>query len=103
MPFAVTVHYPFHPLHNHSLEVVTWPRQPHNAVTVRDLDGTTLKIPLSMLEPQASQLRLSNQVELAASVLLALVALLEQCSKVAATTQPEHPDAADNPRPRRRT
>lgn len=62
MPSTVTVHYPFHPLHNQRLEVVAWPRQSRNAVTVRDPDGTSLKIPLWMLEPQASQLLLSDQM-----------------------------------------
>ncbi len=94
MPSAVTVHYRFHPLHNHCLEVVAWPRQSRNAVTVRDPDGTSLKIPLWMLETHASQLHLSDQVELTASVLLALVAFLEARSMVAATTQPEHLAAA---------
>ena len=59
MPSTVTVHYPFHPLHCRCLEVVAWPRQPHLAVTVREPDGQTLKIPLWMVEPAAAHCELA--------------------------------------------
>ena len=72
----MTVHYPFHPLHQQSLEVVAWPRPGRLAVTVRQPDGRTLKIPLWMIEPAAAKISLGDQVELTASVLDGLVALL---------------------------
>ena len=81
----MTVHYPFHPLHNRRLDVVIWPRQPHNAVTVKHPDGQSLKIPLWMLQPDAADFRLREQVELPASILLALVDMLPACAKVAAS------------------
>jgi len=59
MPSTVTVHYSFHPLHNHCLDVVAWPRQTHQAVTVQHTDGQSLKIPLWMLQPDAANIRLS--------------------------------------------
>ena len=76
MPSTVTVHYPFHPLHCRCLEVVAWPRQPHLAVTVRQPDGQTLKIPLWMVEPAAAHCELRDRVELTAGVPHALIALL---------------------------
>ena len=59
MPSTVTVHYPFHPLHDRRLEVLAWPRQAHNAVTVKHPDGQSLKIPLWMLQPEAADVRLN--------------------------------------------
>ena len=50
---TVTVHYPFHPLHDRRLEIVSWPRRIHKAVTVRHPDGKSLKIPLWMRQPDA--------------------------------------------------
>ena len=41
-------------------------------MTVRQLDGRTLKLPLSVVEPTAAQRALCDQVELTASVLLGL-------------------------------
>ena len=90
MPSTVTVHYPFHPLHCRCLEVVAWPRRPHLAVTVRQPDGQTLKIPLWMVEPAAAHCELRDRVELTASALQALIALLEHRPTVPATTPPEH-------------
>ncbi len=75
-PSAVTVYYPFHPLVNHTLEVITWPRKPTNAVTVRHPDGNTVKIPLWMLQPDAASFRLCEQIVLCAGALSALVDLL---------------------------
>ena len=103
MPSTVTVHYPFHPLHNRRLDVVTWPRQTHNPVTVQHPDGQSLKIPLWMLQPDAADFRLREQVELPASVLLALVDMLHACSKGATTHPPEEPShAANHPGTRQR-
>ena len=60
MPSTVTVYYPFHPLHNRCLEVVAWPRQVTQAITVRHPDGNTLKVPRWMLQPDAARFRLSG-------------------------------------------
>jgi hypothetical protein len=54
LPSTVTVHYQFHPLRRQSLEVLVWPRQAHLPVSVRHPDGSTLKIPLCMLDPAAA-------------------------------------------------
>ena len=62
------MHYPFHPLHQQALEVVTWSRLGRLVVTVRQ-PGKTLKIPLWMVEPAAAKIALCDQVELPASVL----------------------------------
>ena len=74
-PAAVTVYYPFHPLVNHTLEVITWPRKPAYAVTVKHPDGNAVKIPLWMLQPDAAHFHLSGQIELSNSAISALVDL----------------------------
>jgi hypothetical protein len=61
---TVTMHYPVHPPHRQSLEVLTWPRQAHLPVPVRLPDGFTLKIPLWMLDPAAARVGVHRQVEL---------------------------------------
>ena len=81
MPSTVTVHYPFHPLHNCCLGVIAWPRRATGAATVQHPDGKPLKIPLWMLQPDAARLCLSEQAELAASALLALVDVIQVCSR----------------------
>ena len=62
MPSTSTVHYPFHPLHNRSLDVIACPHRATGAVTVRHPDGKTLKIPLWMLQPEAAQFQLSERL-----------------------------------------
>ncbi len=101
----MTVHYPFHPLQRQSVEVLIWPRQAHLPVTVRSPDGSTLKIPLWMLDPAAARSDLHHQVELSLPTLLALAALIDAHSVVLATV-PEscHAKAnaqTDQPRSRR--
>jgi hypothetical protein len=100
MPSTVTVHYPFHPLHKCCLDVVAWPRHAANAATVQHPDGKTLKIPLWMLQPEAARFALAEQPELSANALLALVDVMQTCSKVSATKQPEHCHAASHTRSR---
>jgi len=102
MPSTVTVHYSFHPLHKRCLDVVAWPRQAANAVTVQHPDGKTLKIPLWMLQPEAARFVLSEQPELAASGLLALVDVVQVCSMVTVSNQPEQSHAASHTRSRQR-
>ena len=102
MPSTVTVHFPFHPLHKRCLDVVAWPRKAANAVAVQHPDGKTLKIPLWMLQPEATCFVLSEQPELAASGLLALVDLVQVCSMVTARNLPEQSHAASHTRSRQR-
>jgi len=100
MPSTVTVHYPFHPLHNRCLGVIAWPRRSTGSATVQHPDGKPLKIPLWMLQPDAAHFCLSDQVELCAGALLALVDVVQVCSKVTATKQPEQSHAASHSRSR---
>jgi len=94
LPSTVTVHYPFHALHNRSFEVLAWPRRTALAVTVRHPDGKTLKLPLWMVEPMAAQLHMHDQIELSAGALPAVAALLEAHAAVVARNPPEQRDAA---------
>jgi len=80
MPSTVTVYYPFHPLVDHTLDVVSWPRRRAHAVTVLHPDGEAVKVPLWMLQPEAAQVSICEQIALSASALLSLVDLLSQSS-----------------------
>ena len=95
-PTTVTVYYPFHPLVNHTLAVITWPRKAAHAVTVKHPDGNAVKIPLWMLQPDATSFHLCEQIELCASALSALVDLLtlHASSKVEAQPHQEQTRAA---------
>jgi hypothetical protein len=95
-PSTVTVYYPFHPLVNHALEVITWPRKPAHAATIKHPDGKAVKIPHWMLQPDAAHFHLSEQIELPASALRALVDLLTLHSStlVEAKSHQEQSDAA---------
>jgi hypothetical protein len=95
-PTTVTIYYPFHPLVNHTLEVITWPRKPAHAVTLKHPDGNAVKIPLWMLQPDAAHFHLSEQIELSASALSALVDLLtlHASSKVEVHSHPKQTHAA---------
>ena len=88
-PAAVTVYYPFHPLVNHTLEGITWPRKPAHAVTVKHPDGNAVKIPLWMLQPDAASFHLSEQIELSANALSALVDLLTLHASTMVEVQPQ--------------
>jgi hypothetical protein len=104
MPSTVTVHYPFHPLINRCLKLITWPRHPANAATVEHPDGKTLKIPLWMLQPDAARFHLCERVELSSSALEALVDLLVRhgCSKVMTDKHQEPTHEANHVRVRER-
>jgi hypothetical protein len=90
-PTTVTIYYPFHPLVNHALEVITWPRKPAHAATLKHPDGNAVKIPLWMLQPDAAHFHLSEQIELSASALSALVDLLALHASTRVDAQP-HPE-----------
>ena len=91
MPSTVTVYYPFHPLAHHHLQVISWPRHKTGATTVQHPDGTTIKIPLWMLQPEAAQFELQSQIELSSTALLSLIDLLPSHSspKVDSDSQAE--------------
>jgi len=93
---TVTVHYPFHPLHNHCLDIVAWPRQATQAVTVRHPDGRSIKIPHWMLQPEAADFHLSNHVHLSANTLLAVVDMWQACSRVVTANPLEAQSHATN-------
>ena len=80
MPSTVTVHYPFHPLVHHQLQVIRWPRLNSGATTVQHPDGNTIKIPIWMLQPEAAQFERQSRIELSGSALLSLVDLLASAS-----------------------
>ncbi len=89
MQSSVTVRYPFHPLANHTLPVLRWPRRPDQAVTVAHPDGTAMKVPLWMVQDHAAHLTVGEQALLPASTLRALVELLcLHASSMAATKGP---------------
>ena len=96
------VHYPFHPLHQQSLEVVAWPRPGRLAVTVRQPDGRTPKIPLWRIEPAAAKISLCDQVELTASVRQGLAALHNAHADALASNLEQRNAATNQPRPRTR-
>ncbi len=76
MPSTVTVHYPCHPLANHCLKVIVWPRRLTTAVTVQHPDGSAVKVPLWMVRPEAAGFRLGEQAVLSSEALIAVVDLL---------------------------
>ena len=92
-PATVTIYYPFHPLVNHTLEVITWPREPAHAATIKHPDGNAVKIPLWMLQPDAARFHLSEQIELSAGALVDLLTL-QASSKVKTQSHPEQTHAA---------
>lgn len=104
MPSTVTVYYPFHPLVNHTLDVIQWPRRRGNAVTVLHPDGESMKVPMWMLDPEAARVSVSEQIVLSASALLTLVDLLSQPSSPRVEPEPHQETAheANHLRIRRR-
>ena len=72
----VQVFYPFHPLHGVSLQILRKPRRGDGAVSVIDHAGKRLKIPVWMLSPDSSRIKISEQVHLSKQALLSLTSLL---------------------------
>jgi len=100
MPSALTVFYPFHPLAGQTLRVIAWPRLQDGAVTVDHLDGSTLKIPLWMLKPQAAQFAVCARVLLSREALTGLVDLFAVQDFSVAVIGPENGHAAHALSPR---
>lgn len=69
------MHYPFHPLHGHELEVFVSARSADGAVTVEDPTHKRLKIPLWMVALDAGDCTLTDTPTLDAQALLRLVEL----------------------------
>ena len=72
----VQVFYPFHPLHGVSLQILRKPKPGDGAVSVIDQTGKRLKIPVWMLSPDSSRIKISEQVHLSKEALLSLTSLL---------------------------
>src|SRR5690606_1115667 len=99
MPSAVTVYYPFHPLADRRLKVIAWPRKPATAATVEHPDGSTIKIPVWMLESDAAHFALSKQTFLslhALAALLDVVALDASARASTMSTEEVHGAAAND-------
>jgi hypothetical protein len=74
---VVVVHYPFHPLHGHELQVFVRSRSPDGTATVEDAKQKRLKIPLWMVSPDAAESKVTDTPALDAQALLQLVELWE--------------------------
>jgi hypothetical protein len=72
----VRVFYPFHPLHGLSLRVVRKPKLGDGAASVIDPTGRRLKIPVWMLSPAASEMKIAARPQLGRDALLRLTSLL---------------------------
>ena len=72
----VHVFYPFHPLYGSTLRILRRPKRGDGAVSVIDRDGKRLKIPVWMLLPDCSVIKISEEVHLSRESLLSLMLLL---------------------------
>jgi hypothetical protein len=60
----VRVFYPFHPLYGATVQILRKPKRGDGAVSVIDHAGKRLKIPVWMLSPDSSGIRISERVHL---------------------------------------
>ena len=72
----VQVFYPFHPLCGVNLQVIRRPKRGDGAVSVLDLAGRRLKIPLWMLSPDCAEIKVSDKAHLSKGSLIELTVLL---------------------------
>ena len=72
----VQVFYPFHPLRGASLQILRRPKRGDGAVCVMDPAGTRLKIPVWMLLPECSEIKISQRPHLGKEALLSLASLI---------------------------
>jgi hypothetical protein len=72
----VQVFYPFHPLHGSTLQILRRPKRGDGAVCVIDRVGKRLKIPVWMLLPDCTAIKISDEVHLSKESLLSLMLLL---------------------------
>jgi hypothetical protein len=68
--------YPFHPLYGATVQILRKPKRGDGAVSVIDYSGKRLKIPVWMLSPDSSGIRISERVHLSKEALLSLTSLL---------------------------
>ena len=72
----VQVFYPFHPLYGSILRILRKPKRGDGAVSVIDRGGRRLKIPVWMLLPDCTAIKISDEVHLSRESLLSLTLLL---------------------------
>ena len=72
----VQVFYPFHPLCGATVQILRKPKRGDGAVSVIDQAGKRLKIPVWMLSPDSSGIKISERVHLSKEALLSLTSLL---------------------------
>jgi len=72
----VQVFYPFHPLYGSTLQILRRPKRGDGAVSVIDRGGKRLKIPVWMLLPDCTVIKISEEVHLSRESLLSLMLLL---------------------------
>jgi hypothetical protein len=72
----VRIFYPFHPLCGLRLQVIRKPKRGDGAVSIRDPSGKRLKVPVWMLTPHASHVRIVEQPLLSKEALLSLTSLI---------------------------
>jgi len=72
----IKVYYPFHPYYGQELEVVYKPNPQEGTVTVYVKDRNHQKIPLWMVDPKASEYKLSDQAYIHFKALLSLKELI---------------------------
>lgn len=72
----VEVFYPFHPLYGSTLKILRRPKRGDGAVSVIDRAGKRLKIPVWMLLPDCTVIKISEEVHLSRESLLSLMLLL---------------------------
>jgi hypothetical protein len=72
----VQVFYPFHPLCGATVQILRKPKRGDGAVSVIDRAGKRLKIPVWMLSPDSTGIKISERVHLSKEALLSLTSLL---------------------------
>ena len=72
----VHVFYPFHPLHDATLQIVRKPKRGDGAVSIIEPTGRRLKIPVWMLLPECAEIKISERPRLSKEALLSLTSLL---------------------------
>src|ERR1017187_6849300 len=72
----VEVFYPFHPLYGSTLQILRRPERGDGAVSVIDRAGKRLKIPVWMLLPFCTLIKVNEEVHLSMASLLSLMSLL---------------------------
>ena len=72
----VHVFYPFHPLHDATLQIVRKPKRDDGAVSIIEPTGRRLKIPVWMLLPECAEIKITERPRLSREALLSLTLLL---------------------------